>query len=151
MGVIPVPPCNDIDDDIPQCGDVAAAPHLMVTKRMPAHARVGDRVPITIAVRNVGHATAHEVRLHDTPPPGARIVAAANHGSIQSDGTVIWNIGNLAPGESRTVHATMLVTRTGLHTDTAVASAGNADPAFDAAAVRARAGAPAPPPPVVTG
>jgi uncharacterized repeat protein (TIGR01451 family) len=150
-GVIPVPPCNDIDDDIPQCGDVAAAPHLMVTKRMPAHARVGDRVPITITVRNVGHATAHEVRLHETPPPGGRIVAAANHGSIQSDGTVVWNLGNLAPGESRTVHATMLVTRPGLHTDTAVASAGNADPAFDAAAVRARGAAPAPPPPVVTG
>ena len=150
-GLIPDEPCNDIDNGIPECGDIANAPRLTVIKQMPAHTRVGDRVPITITVRNIGHATAHEVRVHETPPPGGQVVAAANHGSIQNDGSVVWTVGNLAPGESRTVHATLLVTRTGLHTDTAVASAGNADPAFDAAAVRARAAAPAPPPPVVTG
>jgi uncharacterized repeat protein (TIGR01451 family) len=149
-GVIPVPPCNDIDDGIPQCGNVANAPQLMVTKRMPAQARVGDRLPITITVKNVGHATAHEVRLHETPPPGGRIVEVADHGSLQSDGTVVWNLGTLAPGETRTVHATMLITATGLSTDMAVASVGNADPAFDVAAVRARAPV-HPPPPAVTG
>jgi hypothetical protein len=102
-------------------------------------------------VKNVGNATAHEVRVHETPPHGGRIVAAANHGSIQPNGTVIWQLGSLAPGETRTVHATMLVTGRGLPTDRAVAASGNADPAFDAAAARARAAPPAPPPPAVTG
>ncbi|HTX11850.1 MAG TPA: VWA domain-containing protein [Solirubrobacteraceae bacterium] len=129
--------CDDVENGVPECGDVAAAPHLFVVKQMPAHARVGDRVPVTITVKSIGPVTATQVRVHETPPPGGRIVAAANHGSIQSDGTVIWNIGDLAPGESRTVHATMLITGAGLHTDTAVATAGNADPAFDVAPVRA--------------
>jgi len=66
-------------------------------------------------------------------------VAVADHGSLQSDGTVIWNLGDLAPGEKRTVHATMLVTGTGLQTDMAVAAAANADPAVDVATVRAAA------------
>lgn len=149
-GLIPDEACNEIENGIPECGDIANAPRLTVIKRMPAHARVGDRVPITITVSNIGHATAHEVRVHETPPPGGKIVAAADHGSLQSDGTVIWDLGSLAPGHTATVHATMLITSTGLSTDTAVATAGNADPAFDAAAVRVRA-AVHPPPPVVTG
>jgi uncharacterized repeat protein (TIGR01451 family) len=148
--------CNDTDNGIDVCGDVAAAPHLFVIKQMPAHARVGERVPITITVMNTGRETARQVTLHETPPPGGRIVGVADHGSLQSDGTVIWNLGNLGPGEKRTVRATMLITQTGSHTDTAVASASNADPAFDVATVRARAAAhppppPIPPPPIVTG
>jgi uncharacterized repeat protein (TIGR01451 family) len=129
--------CGDVENGVSECGDVAGAPHLFVIKQMPAHARVGDRVPITITVKNIGPARATGVSVHETPPPGGRIVAAANHGSIQRDGTVIWNVGKLAPGESRTVRATMLITQTGLHTDTALATAGNAEPAFDVAPVRA--------------
>jgi hypothetical protein len=100
-------------------------------------------------VKNVGQATAHDVLLHETPPPGGRIVAAANHGSIQPNGTVVWHLGSLAPGETRTVRATMLITGPGLHTDRAVAVAGNADPGYDA--VLASAAPPPPPPPAVTG
>jgi hypothetical protein len=147
-GATPPPPCLDIDDDIPVCGDLAAAPNLVVRKRMPARARVGDRVPITITVRNVGPRTARAVRLHETPARGARIARVAQGGSIRSDGTAVWSLRNLARGARRTVRATVLVTRTGLHTDTAVAAARNADPAFDAAALRARA---ARRPPAVTG
>jgi uncharacterized repeat protein (TIGR01451 family) len=147
-GEVPLPPCNDIDSGTPECPDLTGTPQLFVVKRMPATARVGDRLPITITVKNVGRTTAVEVTVHETPPPGGKIVGVANHGLLQSDGTVVWNLGALAPGETRTVHATMLITGTGLSTDTAVASAGNADPAFDVAAVRVRARVHAPPPPV---
>lgn len=112
-------------------GIPAPAPHLSVSKRMPANARVGDRVPIAITVKNIGHGKAHGVRVHETPPGGARIVAVADHGSIQPDGTVVWKLGSLAPKKSHTVHATMLVTRPGLHLNTAVASARDSYPAFD--------------------
>jgi Domain of unknown function DUF11/Prealbumin-like fold domain len=147
----PTDPCLDIDAGIPECGDVAAAPILAVAKRMPAHAHVGDVVPITITVKNLGRGAAHDVRLHEAPPHGGRIVAAANHGAIQRDGTVIWQLGSLAPGASRTVHATMRVTRTGSQLNLAVASAGNADPAVTQAALRARAKRPPPAPPPFTG
>ncbi|HUA49074.1 MAG TPA: VWA domain-containing protein [Solirubrobacteraceae bacterium] len=135
----PTPPeeCRDVVDGVAECGDLARAPVLSVVKQMPTSARVGDRVSITITVKNVGHETARQVRLHETPPAGGRIVGVADHGALQSDGTVIWNLGDLAPGEKRTVHATLLVTGTGLQTDTAVAAAANADPGVDVATVRA--------------
>jgi uncharacterized repeat protein (TIGR01451 family) len=125
-----------------------SAPNLAVHKSMPAHARVGQRVTITITVHNHGHGTAHNVLLHESRPGGLRIVAVADHGSIQHDDAILWHLGSLAPGATRTVHATAVVTRTGLHVDMAVAAASNGDPAFHRAAVRARRAArpPAPPP-----
>jgi uncharacterized repeat protein (TIGR01451 family) len=143
--------CLDVESGVAECGDIAAAPQLFVIKRAPRHARVGDRVPITITVKNVGHGTAQGVVLHETAPSGGRIVAAANHSAIHPDATVTWNIGTLAPGQTRRVHATMLVTGPGMTTDRALATAGNADPAFDAAAVTARPAVRPPPPPAVTG
>jgi hypothetical protein len=155
-GAVPPPECVDIDNGIPECAELAAAPQLVVRKQMTAHARVGDRVRITMIVHNFGHGTAEQVRLHETPPHGGRIVGVADHGLIQRDGTTVWNLGNLAPGETRTVHATMLITRTGLHLNTAVASARNSRPSVAQATVRARAPVnrprpPAPRPPIVTG
>jgi uncharacterized repeat protein (TIGR01451 family) len=147
-GVTPPPPCLEIDADIPVCGDVAAAPNLVVTKRMPTRARVGDRVPITITVQNAGPRTAEGVRLHETPSSGARIARVAQGGTIRRDRTALWSLGNLSSGASRTVRATMVVTRTGLLSNVAVAAAQNALPDFDASALRAR---PALRPPSVTG
>src|SRR5262249_29249500 len=74
-------------------GKDVPVPRLSVSKRMPTHTHVGSRVPITITVKNVGAGTAHGVRLHDTPPGGARIVAVASNGSIRPDGTVLWELG----------------------------------------------------------
>lgn len=148
---VPSAPCPDLEADNPECGaDAAAQPHLVVSKQMPAQARVGERVPLTITVRNVGHGTADQVRLHETPPEGGRIVAVADHGSLRRDGTVVWTLKSLASGATQTVHATMLLIRTGLLPDTAVADAINAAPALDRAVVRVRA-AVHQRPPAVTG
>lgn len=129
------------------------APHLAVHKTLPPRATVGERIPVTITVRNIGHGTANNVVLHETRPAGLRLVAVADHGRLQADGSAVWHLGHMAPGATRTVHATALVIHTGVHPDTAVASAANADPAFSDARVRARRAArppsprpPAPPP-----
>jgi Domain of unknown function DUF11 len=110
-------------------------------------------VPITITVHNLGHGAAEGVQVRENPPSGMQIIHVADHGTIDN-GTAVWHVGNLAPGESRTVHATARVSHTGLHVDTAVATALNANPALSDAALRARAAAhrpPPPPPPPVTG
>ena len=125
-------------------------PYLGVVKEMPAVARVGQEVTFTITVHNLGHATANGVDLHETPPQGMQLVSVANHGTIQL-GAAVWRLGNLAPGASRTVHGTVRVTQTGMHVNTAVATALNAEAALSDAAVRARAAAHPPPPPPVTG
>jgi hypothetical protein len=143
----------------PEEGDVqpqpGPGPHLAVFKTLPQHASVGALVPITISVHNHGRATAHGVQLAENRPPGLQIVHVADGGTLQN-GTAIWNIGSLASGESRTVHAMARVLHSGRHVDTAVATAINADQAVSVASVRARAAArsprpPSPPPPVVTG
>jgi uncharacterized protein YegL len=130
-------------------------PHLSVVKTMPPRARVAELVPITVTVHNLGHGTAQGVQLAETRPAGLRIVSVANHGTIQH-GAAIWHLGNLAPGASRTVHATARVLHPGVHVDTAVAVALNADPALSGAAVHAarrpsRPHRPPPPPPRFTG
>jgi uncharacterized repeat protein (TIGR01451 family) len=150
-GTVPEDPCLDLDTDDPACVEVQEGPNLVVSKRMPASARVGDRVRITITVQNVGRNTARGVRLHETPPRGARIVSVGRGGSIQSDGTAVWDLGNLASGARRTVRATMLVGRTGSLMNTAVAEAGNAQPGFAVAGVSASGAARRPPAPAVTG
>jgi hypothetical protein len=140
----------------PEAGDVqpppGPGPHLAVFKTMPQQASAGALVPITISVHNHGRGTAHGVELRETRPPGLQTVRVADGGTLR-DGTAIWQIGNLASGESRTVHAMARVVQTGRHVDTAVATAIDADPAVSVAAVLATAAArrPSPPSPAVTG
>jgi hypothetical protein len=146
-GTLPPLACLDFDP-APECGDLAAAPHLLVGKQMTSHARVGELAPITITVKNFGNASANHVRLYEVPSNGGRIVRASNHGRIGRHGTVVWVFGSLAPGARRTVHATMRGTRAGLVVNSATAAANNTDPAVAKAVMRVRAAHRRPPPPV---
>lgn len=129
--IIPTPPCGDYESSRPECGEIVPAvpqARLTIHKQMPAKAAVGDLVPVTITVQNVGDDTALNLTLRDTPPGGGRILRVGGlHGTHRKDGTVVWNLGDLAPGAKRTVHATMLITQTGTLRNTAIAGAGNAD------------------------
>lgn len=151
--IVPPDPCSDSSSHLPGCsgdepGTMVPQTSLAVTKRMPAHAHVGDVLPIVITVKNVGTETAENVVLRDTPPGAGRIVHARGfHATRHKDGTVTWSLGDLAPGATRTVHAMMLITRGGSLLNHAVAGADNADVVGAAAAVRAAT----PTLPVVTG
>ncbi|MCL2419331.1 MAG: DUF11 domain-containing protein, partial [Conexibacteraceae bacterium] len=133
------------------------APQLSVVKTLPGQAPLGSIIPVTIRVTNHGRTAAHGVQVAETRPAGLQIVHVAG-GTLLHTGTAVWFVGTLAPGHSRTVHATARVVAVGLHRDTAIATAGNADPALADAAVRAATHAPVPPvapgvapPPLVTG
>jgi uncharacterized repeat protein (TIGR01451 family) len=150
--IVPTPPCGDYGSGAPECGggDTPTVPQarLIVRKRMPARVQVGDRVPVTITVENVGTDTAHNVLLRDTPPGGGRLVAVSGHHAARlGDGSVVWRLGDLAPGETRTIHATMVIIATapaGRLRNTVLANAGNADAVDSNAVVRvARPTAPA--------
>jgi uncharacterized repeat protein (TIGR01451 family) len=141
--VVPTPPCGDYESPTPECGEIVPSvpqARLTIHKQMPAKAAVGDLVPVTITIQNVGDDTAASVVLRDTPPGGGRIVRIAGfHGRHAKDGTVIWTLGDLAPGAKRTVHATMLITQTGTLRNTAIAGAGNAGSVVANAHVRVAA------------
>lgn len=165
-GSRPTDPCIEFPAH-PDCEVIDPPPPLIqrtsldVHKTMPAHAQVGQRVPITITVRNTGHHTALNVAVRETPPGGDRIVLAGDRGSVQPDGTILWRLGSLRPGEQRTVHATMLVLSAGLHLNRALADASNAQVVISTASLHASPRPrgsrpphrphPTPPPPRVTG
>jgi uncharacterized repeat protein (TIGR01451 family) len=109
---------------------VATAPRaqLRLTKQLPAQAVVGNLVPVTITITNIGETTAVNVAIRDTPPAAGRFIRTRGVAQ-RSDRGLVWRLGDLAPGATRTVHATMMVKRTvanGRLSNTAVGGARNA-------------------------
>ena len=156
--IVPPAPCGDYDSADPECngGREPAIPQarLSITKRMPAHARPGAHVQVTITVTNHGPDTADDVTVRDTPPGAGRLLVTTGHTvTVESDGSVQWNLGTIAAGHSRTIVVTMVVGDTapgGSLRNTAVAVAANATTAVANAGLRV-ARAVRPSPPAVTG
>jgi uncharacterized repeat protein (TIGR01451 family) len=179
---MPPPECGDVDTGAPECpstggpegngpggtspsgngpgegpgGGIARATTLTVTKTLPRHAHVGQRVPVTITVRNVGAHTARNVTVHESPPGAGHLVGVSGaHVTRHPDGTVLVRLGNLQPGASVTAQAKMLIVpgAGGPLQNTVSAAAQNADVVLATAVVRVPvAHAPGQPsPPRVTG
>lgn len=140
---IPPPPCSDFVQPPTTCVGTDPPPVvprtvLALRKRAPARARVGQRVPVTITLRNAGRHSAVGITLQETPPGAARIVRyAARNATRHRGGGITWRLGNLAPGQRRTVRVWMRVTAPGSLRNLALASARNAEVAAAAATVRA--------------
>ena len=159
--IVPPPACGDFVSDRPECagGSRPTVPQtrLAINKRMPATAKPGAHVRVTITIANSGRIAAQNVQLRDTPPGGGRlIVTPSPEVSLRSDGSVVWKLGAIAAGRSRTVHATMVVvlSRAGARLrNTAAAVARNAGVVVANANVRVAAVAAVsrPQPPPVTG
>ena len=75
---------------------------LVIEKRGPREARVGQPCRFVVKVRNTGRQAAENVVLTDEVPAGARLVAAVPPADSQS-GRVSWRLGTLAAGEERAV------------------------------------------------
>lgn len=78
------------------------AAKLVVDKAAPATVKQGENLTYTITVENKGDATAKNVVIKDTLPEGVEFKSANNEGKMV-DGTITWNIGELAAGEKKTV------------------------------------------------
>ncbi len=82
-------------------------PRLVITKKAPAKAKVLSKVTYTITVRNPSKAIARSVVLRDVIPNGLSFVTASRARTL-SNGVITFQLGNLAPGASRTVTVTLL-------------------------------------------
>ena len=108
---------------------------LRVTKRGPKTATAGMVVTYTITLRNRNASGAvTSVVLSDILPTGYTVFRRPSRATFQG-GRLVWKLGNLAPGATKTVRAQIRLDRTAVGTrcNTAVASAANAP------TVRARA------------
>jgi uncharacterized repeat protein (TIGR01451 family) len=97
-------------------------PVLAVTKQGPTERYLNRPVTYEITVANRGEIEAANTILTDTPGRGGMFVSAENGGNF-ADGRVTWNIGNLGPGEQRTVRVTYRATEKGELRNTAAAQA----------------------------
>lgn len=113
---------------------------LAVTKSGPAGATAGQLVTYTIRVKNTSKLAARGVSLRDALPGGMTLASAARGARLRS-GAVVWSIGTLTPGASRTFTVKVRIDGSvgGHRCNTAVATASNAGTARGIACTRIRA------------
>jgi uncharacterized repeat protein (TIGR01451 family) len=122
--------------------------NVAVEKRAPERAARNQMVGYSLTVRNTSQTTVNNVVLTDTLPPGMpfggadltlrdpntgettteRVTATVSLAPSWTDGrTLVWNLGNLAPGEARTIDLTVPATDAApdAATNVAVVSAAN--------------------------
>ncbi|WP_400999245.1 hypothetical protein [Agromyces sp. GXQ0307] len=107
---------NDLSDNLDTVvTDVSASADLSVVKTdSPDPVLAGDDLTYTITVRNDGPSTATSVLLTDDLPDGTTFVEGVDGNgttvcALVQVGTVVCDLGDLAPGESTTVYLTVTV------------------------------------------
>ena len=83
-------------------------PALQLIKRAPEEVRVGRNATFTMIVKNTGTAIARQVQVTDAVPNGTRFVAAQP--AIQPDinGELVWDLGDLPPGNERVIQLQLI-------------------------------------------
>ena len=97
---------------------IVGKPSVALAKTGPATANLGQDISYTLTVSNPGSAIARGIVVTDTIPEGLA------HASGQSKLT--FNVGDLAPGQSRTIPVVLKGTKRGRHCNTASAASANA-------------------------
>jgi uncharacterized repeat protein (TIGR01451 family) len=97
-------------------------PVLVLTKSGPEKRFVGRPATFDITVANKGNAQAKDLVVTDTIPEGATFVSATGGGQL-TEGKVIWNLGSLAPGDSRKLSVNLKLNQVGTAVSKATANA----------------------------
>jgi uncharacterized repeat protein (TIGR01451 family) len=92
-----------------------AKARLQLDKKGPSEAVLGDTLTYELTVANVGEAEAAAVKLTDTLPPGLEAVSGTS--------PLTWDLGALAPGQSRRVEYHVIAKSSGRLCDRASAVA----------------------------
>jgi uncharacterized repeat protein (TIGR01451 family) len=101
-------------------------PALKVTKTGPKSAKAGQVITYRIVLRNTGTGAATSVVLRDLIPSGFTLYRLPAGAKIQK-GKVVWSVGTMAPGASKTVFIRLRAAKTlsGTRCNTAQGSAAN--------------------------
>jgi len=82
------------------------APDLAITKKGPARTFIGKTITYDMTVTNKGDGVAKGVMVSDGIPAGTTFVSATEGGTLDA-GSVVWNFGDLAPGQSKAFKLTV--------------------------------------------
>jgi uncharacterized repeat protein (TIGR01451 family) len=115
----------------------ASAPRLVVIKTAPKTLKSGSQIPYIITVRNVGRVTARDVVVSDRLPSGLSYRTSSKR-PHQVGRNMVWRVGDLRPGQSRTVRIVLQAPLglVGSRTNTVVATAAQARRVTAAATTR---------------
>lgn len=83
--------------------DGPQSPAMAIEKIAPSEIQIGKPAKFDIKVRNVGQASAENVVVRDIVPQGTRLIETAPHATEQGDGSLVWQLGTMRPGEEKTV------------------------------------------------
>jgi uncharacterized repeat protein (TIGR01451 family) len=78
-------------------------PTLSIEKHAPEEIQVNRMAAFTTTVKNIGTVAAHQVRVIDHIPRGTTLESTTPESSRGVDGSLIWTLGTLQPGEEATV------------------------------------------------
>ena len=81
----------------------AQTPSVVIHKRAPSEVKVGKPASFVIHVQNVGVTEALNVQVYDQIPAGMEFRSATPEPQSGQNGEYLWQLGNLAVGEERTV------------------------------------------------
>lgn len=83
--------------------DGAQTPSAVIEKRAPREIQVGRVATFETLVRNVGQADAVDVIVTDRIPAGTRLESLEPQPLSNAGGLVVWNLGELKPGQSKVI------------------------------------------------
>lgn len=89
--------------------ELLSLPNLAISKEGPAQVIVGGELTYTLRITNTG-GFANNVTVSDTVSADHGVVQAVPAPSGRSGQTTLWSLGSLAPGETRTISYTVLLT-----------------------------------------
>lgn len=116
---------------------VVRKPVLKITKTGPQTVYAGRPVTYEIVLTNTGDGVARDTVLRDMLPAGAKVAAATPAAAIAPDAAT-WNVGALAPGESRRFSITLVTANQGALRNSADARAFCAEAVSAAAQTQVR-------------
>lgn len=83
-------------------------PSLALQKQAPAEIQVGKPATFLVRVQNVGQVTAEGVTVFDQVPKGTRFLDASPQAELLHDESLIWQLGDMKPGEEKTISVELL-------------------------------------------
>ncbi len=93
--------------------DGSQNPIMLIHKRGPEEVRVGRKSTFVITVRNAGNSAAQEVTVTDSVPSGMRFAEASPSVTPTAEGILTWKLGEMPPGDERTINLQMIPERQG--------------------------------------
>ncbi len=95
---------------------------LMLEKCAPAEVVAGAPFDYTITAMNISGASLEDVVVNDTIPTGFSVAGSEPSGANMGSGKMSWNLGNMGPGDSKTIKVKGSATAKGVLNNCATAS-----------------------------